>query len=352
MRHHRLNLPPNNNNLVEGVPDKAPRQPFTANQSREDDSGHMVAMSINWWALLSKLGGCLIVVRKNLLEIVNWHKIKKYKDDKNETRFSTWSHLSPMLVAITYRDTIRAMFWFGRYTIYRYCFYSHRTGLLPDMKNCGLRMHLECRERFPCHRLQRTPLLSDPGMHHGTCVTHVPWYVSGSLIRCGGENVLGIPGACATRNFTYLVRDPWLSQYVYSDSHTGLARSLYTIRAVFIFWEWLYNLVIMFDITWRYSHCSKEVRGSTTHWFLYHWRVCGVTMITSLLIRLLEIYRCHDIGSMSGANICNCDLPILYSDSFWHSMLILGYVYELAEVWSRVFQNIKNLHYTRSILLH
>ena len=25
----------------------------------------------------------------------------------------------------------------------------------------------------------------------------------------GGENVPGIMGACATRNFTYLVRDPW-----------------------------------------------------------------------------------------------------------------------------------------------
>ena len=26
---------------------------------------------------------------------------------------------------------------------------------------------------FPRHRLQRKPLVSDPGMHHGTCVTHV-----------------------------------------------------------------------------------------------------------------------------------------------------------------------------------
>ena len=33
-------------------------------------------------------------------------------------------------------------------------------------------MRRECRERFPRHRLQRKPLVSDPGMHHGTCVTH------------------------------------------------------------------------------------------------------------------------------------------------------------------------------------
>ena len=30
-------------------------------------------------------------------------------------------------------------------------------------------MHRECRERFPRGLLQRKPLVSDPGMHHGTC---------------------------------------------------------------------------------------------------------------------------------------------------------------------------------------
>ena len=81
-------------------------------------------------------------------------------------------------------------------------------GLLPDMQNCGLRMRRECRERFPRHRLQRKPLVSDPAMYHDTCVTHVPWCISGFLTRGGGENVRAIPGACATRNFTYLVRGP------------------------------------------------------------------------------------------------------------------------------------------------
>ena len=49
----------------------------------------------------------------------------------------------------------------------------------------------------PAADFQRKPLVSDPGMHHGTCVTHVPWCMSGSLTRSGGENVPGIPGACA-----------------------------------------------------------------------------------------------------------------------------------------------------------
>ena len=66
-------------------------------------------------------------------------------------------------------------------------------------------MRRECRERFQ---------VSDPNMHHGTCVTHVPWFMPGSLTSGflwvgGGENFAGIPGACATRLFTYLVRGPW-----------------------------------------------------------------------------------------------------------------------------------------------
>ena len=72
-------------------------------------------------------------------------------------------------------------------------------------------MRRECREHFPRHRFQRKPLVSDPGMHHDTCVTHVPWCMLGLLTRRSGENVSGIPGVCATRNFTYLIRGPWPS---------------------------------------------------------------------------------------------------------------------------------------------
>ena len=65
-------------------------------------------------------------------------------------------------------------------------------GLLPDTENCGLHMRRKCWERFPRHRLQRKPLVSDPGMHHGTCVTHVLWWMSGLLNRGGGESVPGV----------------------------------------------------------------------------------------------------------------------------------------------------------------
>ena len=54
---------------------------------------------------------------------------------------------------------------------------------------------------FPRRRLLRKPLVSDPDMHHDTCLTHVPWCMSGSLAAVGRENVSGIPGACAPANF-------------------------------------------------------------------------------------------------------------------------------------------------------
>ena len=54
-------------------------------------------------------------------------------------------------------------------------------------------MRRECRECFPHYRLQRKPLVSDPSMHHGTCVTHMPWCMSGSLIRGGGKTSPAFP---------------------------------------------------------------------------------------------------------------------------------------------------------------
>ena len=69
-------------------------------------------------------------------------------------------------------------------------------------------MRRECRARFPRNRRQRKSLVSDPGMQHGTCVTHVPWCMSGSLNRGDEKSVPGISGACATHKLTYLAIGP------------------------------------------------------------------------------------------------------------------------------------------------
>ena len=56
---------------------------------------------------------------------------------------------------------------------------KYAMGLLPDTQNCGLCMRWECWERVPRHH--RT---SNPDLYHGTCVTHVPFCMLGSL-SCG-----------------------------------------------------------------------------------------------------------------------------------------------------------------------
>ena len=83
---------------------------------------------------------------------------------------------------------------------------------------------------FPRRRFQRKPLVSDPGMHHGTCVTHVPWCMSGSRTRGGGENVPGIPGACA----------PAISR-IWQEAHAIYLRFRYIYTLGIVNGEYIYN---------------------------------------------------------------------------------------------------------------
>ena len=76
-------------------------------------------------------------------------------------------------------------------------------------------MRRECWERLPHHR----------GLAIPTCITARAWrtcrdacrdrYLEVSFEVSGGKNVPGIPGACATHNFTYLARGP--CRYEYSN---------------------------------------------------------------------------------------------------------------------------------------
>ena len=70
---------------------------------------------------------------------------------------------------------------------------------------------------FPHRRLQRKLLVSDPGMHHCTCVTLVPWCMSGSLTRSGGANVPSIPGACLSAL--------WAHKFIRRNCFTEYART-------------------------------------------------------------------------------------------------------------------------------
>ena len=138
---------------------------------------------------------------------------------------------------------------------------------------------------FPTYRLQSKPEVSDPGMHHGTCVTHVPWCMSESLIRGGGENVPGIPGACATRNFAYLARGPF-------GNILGMVRSPIKTRAfnkipwicmclkkeIKMTLKELYGQDFFLFSNWK-NGCNSPFpankRCKFAYWWLYRW-ILGV----------------------------------------------------------------------------
>ena len=106
---------------------------------------------------------------------------------------------------------------------------------------------------FSRHRRQKKPLVRDPGMNHGTCVTHVPWCMSGFLTHGDGENVPGIPGACATRNFTYLTSGPWPQFNVFLHH--------------FLWEEWK-NTIMLDELISQNKYINKLC---FKHTMVYHW---------------------------------------------------------------------------------
>ena len=84
--------------------------------------------------------------------------------------------------------------------------YSRALGLLPDTLKCGLRMHRGCREHFLRHRGLAIPTYIMARVRHTCCDVCRDSKLVVSFEISGRENVPGIPGACATRNITYLVK--------------------------------------------------------------------------------------------------------------------------------------------------
>ena len=160
-------------------------------------------------------------------------------------------------------------------------------------------MSRECRERFPRHRLHTKPLVNDPGMHHGTCVTHVSWCMSRSLTRGGGENVPGIPGACATHDFAYLVIGPW-----------ALLTNQQYIRST---WEIKHHGSFL-NNTWYYIWSKGQLNVNVFIWILprkdTHWK-----KITFLLI-LTGINCMYEICNLDWCfTFMSFQSPVLISDT-------------------------------------
>ena len=114
------------------------------------------------------------------------------------------------------------------------------------------------------------PRVSDLDMQHDTCVTHVPWCMPGSLPSgfVGGENVPGIPGACATRNSTCLVRGPWPAASVITSF-----RYFYQFHSCHYFWMTTCEQILFMTMWKETSFALNRLfirRNETYTWPLFN----------------------------------------------------------------------------------
>ena len=95
-------------------------------------------------------------------------------------------------------------------------------------------------------------------MHHGTCVTHVPWCMSGSLVPDGGENVPGIPGACAPAIFSYLARGP--SPCCCPNKHWGRDKMAAILQTTF---SNLFHsvVIVVFWLMFHWWHLFPQIKN-------------------------------------------------------------------------------------------
>ena len=102
--------------------------------------------------------------------------------------------------------------------------YSYASmGLLPDTQNCGCACAGNAGNVFPVTAGKRSRHASRH-VRHARAVMHAGIAnLLYPLKSAAGENVPGIPGACATCNFTYLVRGPCLN---FNGSLTNLLLKL------------------------------------------------------------------------------------------------------------------------------
>ena len=116
---------------------------------------------------------------------------------------------------------------------------------------------------FPRHRFQRKPLVSDPGMHHGTCVTYVPWCMLGSLAWGDGENVPGIPGASALA-----ILRIWQEAHGWCSGHTVLY-ALFNKAFTDVFSNLCQYFIALHNNVIKWKHSSRNwpfVRGHKSQW--------------------------------------------------------------------------------------
>ena len=139
------------------------------------------------------------------------------------------------------------------------------------------------RNVFSRRRIQRKTQVSDPGMHHGTCVMHVPWCMSGLLTRGGGENVPCIPGACA----------PAIMR-IWQEAH-GVCGNIREEHGTGIFVGWWYSPLILglYSLSGKtsYRKISWSLEAARFGFKLFQslWNLAGTS--AALLPRYLSNFR-------------------------------------------------------------
>ena len=86
--------------------------------------------------------------------------------------------------------------------------------------------------RYVIMRVAHAPRVSDPNMHHGACVRHVPWCMPWYLTRSflwsrWRRKHCRYSGACSTRNFTYMASGP--CRVCYTGPRTSTIRNTYVM---------------------------------------------------------------------------------------------------------------------------
>ena len=148
------------------------------------------------------------------------------------------------------------------------------------------------------------PWVSDPDMHYGTCVTHVPWCMPGSLTNGlfwsrWRENVPGIPRACTIRNFTYLIRGPW---HISFDWRRQTA-------SPYLSWCWP-SPIMSHSVTWPRFVTSRHARNLSAD--------CPNIFINVIL--LMRLIRNIFIARALTDGVFNFKFPILRDRAgcFWY----------------------------------
>ena len=197
-------------------------------------------------------------------------------------------------------------------------------------------MHRECRERFLRNRLQRKPLVGDPGMYPGMCVTIMPWCMSGSLTHAGRKLLLAFPAHAqpAILRIWQEAHSLPVSDYPYLDTNTwAWCQTSGTFDGFDLFFSLVYSIWV-WHIRGVGELCEYSYYMQMHHQDFTH--ICNLSLTEGVFPHQLKI--ANDIPIYKSDHVVvqplkTC-IPVMYFvKGFWED-----YVWQTPEL-SRNIQN-------------